>query len=142
MHGVGHLPPAFELDRGAAGFGHDARGVAERLLARFLIAAKRHVDDDQRRRRAAHDRPAMRDHHVEGDRQGVVEPVQHHPDRVADQQEIDMRVEKPRDRRGVGGQPDDRGAALLQIADRPPPGLCLRAHDTPRCAPSRKRYRP
>ena len=49
-HGVGHLGTAFELDRGATGLGQNPRRAAERLLARFLIAAERHVDDHQRLR--------------------------------------------------------------------------------------------
>jgi hypothetical protein len=91
-HGVGHLGSAFEFDRRATGLGQDACGGAEGLLARFLIAAERHIDDDQRLRGTAHDGGAMRDHHVHGDRQSAVEPVDHHTDRISDQQEIDIRV--------------------------------------------------
>ena len=87
--GLGHLRAAFELDRGTAGLGHDPCGGAERLLRRFLIAAERQVDDDQRMRGRAHDRGAMRDHHVQRDRQGAVEAVDHHAQTVADQQQID-----------------------------------------------------
>ena len=117
-HGLGHLLAAFELDRGAAGLGHDPGGVAERLVRRLLIAAERHVDDDERPRRGAHHRRAVRDHHLDRYRQGAVETVDHHAERIPDQQKIDMGVEQTRDRRGVGGQPDDRRAALDDLADR------------------------
>ena len=37
---LGHFLAAFELDRGAAGLGQHARGGAEGLLRRFLIASR------------------------------------------------------------------------------------------------------
>ena len=80
-------------------------GGAEGLLRRFLVAAERQVDDDQAAHGAAHHRRAVRDHHLQRDRQGAVEAVDDHAERVADQQEIDMRIEQPGDRRGIGGQP-------------------------------------
>ena len=86
--GLGHRLAALELDRGAAGLGHDPGGVAERLLGRFLIAAERHVDDDQRapvdpRTTAAPCAIIMSTRH----RQGAVEAVDHHAERIADQQQ-------------------------------------------------------
>ena len=87
---LGHLLAAFELDRHAAGLGHHPGGGAERLLRRGLIAAERQVDDDQRVLGRPHHRGAMRDHHVERDRQGAVEAVDHHRQAVADQEEIDL----------------------------------------------------
>jgi hypothetical protein len=99
-HGVGHLGPAFELDRRTAGLGQNARCGPERLLARFLIAAERHVDNHQSAGGTAHDGRTVGDHHVDGDRQGAVEPVDHHPHRSPDQQKIDMRIEQVGDRRG------------------------------------------
>ena len=119
-HGLGHLRTTFELDRGASGIGHDARGVAERLLRGFLIGAERQVDDDHCPRRAAHDGRAMRDHHLDRDRKRAVETVDHHAQRIADQQEVYVRVEQPGDGCGIGGQPDDRCGAFDKVADRAP----------------------
>jgi hypothetical protein len=52
------------------------------------------------------------DHHVERDRQGAVEAIDDHAQRIADQQQVDMRVEPARHLRGVGGEADDRLTAL------------------------------
>ena len=112
---LGHFLAAFELDRGAAGLGQHAGGGAERLLRRFLVAAERQVDRDQRVLGRAHDRGAMRDHHVERDRQGAVKAVDGHRQAVADQQQIDLVVEMPRDRRRIGRQADHLVAALAAL---------------------------
>ncbi len=70
-----HRLAALELDRRRAGFGKNAAGRGERLRRRGLVAAERHVDDDQRVKAAAHNRGAVRAHHVERDRQRRGEAV-------------------------------------------------------------------
>ena len=66
------------------------------------------------RRRAAHHRLAVQDHHLQGHADGVGQAVQHHADEVADQQQVAELVEDLGHGRGVGGQADDRLAALAR----------------------------
>jgi hypothetical protein len=76
--GVGHAASAFKLDRTAAGLLHHPCRRGERLLLRSLIGAERHIDHHQRALRSAHHREPLQNHHVEGDRDGGLEPVHHH----------------------------------------------------------------
>jgi hypothetical protein len=82
------------------------------LLGAGLIAAEGQVDDHAGVGRAAHHGRTMRDHHVERHGERAVEAVDHHAQRIADQQQVDMRIEPARHLRGVGGEADDRLAAL------------------------------
>ena len=111
-HRLRHVRAALQLDRAGAGLLQHARGVAERLLAAFLVGAERHVDDDQRALRAAHHRPALQDHHVERDRHGRLQPVHDHAERVADQDEVAIAVDDPGRVRVIGGERDDPLAVL------------------------------
>ena len=104
----------FQLDAVATGFPHDPGGVAVRPFGRFLVRSERHVDDDASAPRAARHRGAVRDHHLQRDRQRVFQPVEHHAERVADKQAVDVLVEYPCRRGGVGGQNDDGIAALAR----------------------------
>ena len=134
VDGFRHVPAAFELDALAADFGHHPGAVAEGLGRRFLVAAERHIDDDAGRLGAAHHGLAVGDHHVEGNAQRAVQAVQHHAQAVADQQQVDMRVEQAGDRRRIGGQTDHRRAALARAdigCGQPPAGsrrIALDAH--------------
>ena len=112
--GLGHAHAAFELDRAAAGFLHDPRGTVEGLLARSLVGAERHIDHDQRALRAAHHRLPLQDHHLERDRHGRFQAVHHHAERVANQDEVAMLVDQARRMRVIGGERDDRLAALAR----------------------------
>ena len=103
---------ALELDRAAAGFLQHARRGRERLLLRGLVRTERQVDDHQRALRAAHHRVTLQDHHVERDRHGGFEPVHHHAERIADQNDVAIAVEDARGMRMIGRQADDRLAAL------------------------------
>ena len=85
---------------------------SEGLLLRGFIGTERHVDHHQRAARAAHHRVALQDHHVERDRDRGLEPVHHHAERIADQDEVAMAVEHARGVGVIGGQRDDRLAAL------------------------------
>ena len=111
---LGHRLAALQLHRRRAGLLEHARGVAERLLRALLIGAERHVDRDQSVPRTAHHRRAMRAHHLEADRDGRRQAVNHLAEAVADQQEIAMRIEQLRHPHRVGGERDDRLAALAR----------------------------
>ena len=113
--GFGHGLAALELDAGAAGFSHDSGGIAEGLGGLLLVAAERHVDDDAGPLRAPNHRGAMRDHHLERHRQGAVEAIDDHAQGIARQQQIGDGIEQPRHRRAVGGQANDRHAALARM---------------------------
>jgi hypothetical protein len=110
--GLRHAPAALELDGAATGLLEDARRRHEGLLPRRLIGTERHVDHDQRALRAAHHGVALQDHHVERHRHRALEPVHHHAERVADQDHVAMLVEDARGVRMIGGERDDRLAAL------------------------------
>ena len=110
--GLGHRLAALQLHRRRAGLLEDPRGVAERLLGALLIGAERHVDGDQSVPRAAHHRGAVRAHHLEADRNGRGQAVNDLAEAVADQQQVAMRIEQLRHPHRVGGERDDRLAAL------------------------------
>ena len=129
-HGLGHVPAAFELDPGRAGLDHDPGGVAKGLLRRFLVAAKGQVDDDTGLRGDAGDRGAVGDHLVQGDREGVRRAVEHHAEGVADQDEVHMGIQQPRHGATVGGEANQRVAALAapNVAYAKSLAAALKAH--------------
>ena len=61
---------------------------------------------------APDDRRAMGAHHVEADRDGGRQAVNDLAEAVADQQQVAMRIEELRHARRIGGEHDDRLAAL------------------------------
>jgi hypothetical protein len=128
--GLRHAPAAFEFDRAAAGFLEHARRRGERLFLRGLVGAERQVDDDQRALRAAHHREPLQDHHLECDRHGGLEPMHHHAERIADQNEVAITVEDARRVRMIGGEALDRRAALAGADARrgQPPDLVVHRH--------------
>ena len=112
-----HRLAAFQLDAGAAGFGHNAAGAGKGLLGRCLIGAEGHVDQDDAVIAAAHHGGAMGDHHVERDRQGGGQAIDDLGQRIADQQHVAMRIEQLRLARGIGGQHHQRLVGLaLELA--------------------------
>jgi hypothetical protein len=141
--GVRHLRPALELHRVAAGFLQYPGGAGEGLRRAFLIGAERHVHGDAGMGRAPHHRRAVRDHHVERHAERGVHAVEHHAERVADDEDVDMRIEEPRHRRRIGGERDDGLAALaclelrngdaLPAALRAQPVLLRGSPDSDRC---------
>jgi hypothetical protein len=80
LNGFRHLHTAFKLHRVAAGFLHYPRRIAKSLHRRFLIAAKRHIDDDTATSRPPYHGGAMGDHYVERHTEGRIKPVKHHAD--------------------------------------------------------------
>ena len=107
-----HPPAAFELDGAAAGLFQNPRRRREGLLPRRFVRAERQIDDHQRALRPAHHREPLQDHHVERHRHGGLEPVHHHAERVADQDEVAIAVENARRVRVIRRQAHDRLAAL------------------------------
>ena len=113
--GLGHMHAALELDGAAARLLHHACGVAEGDRRALLVGAERHVDHDQRAGRAAHHGLRMHDHELERHRHGGLVAMHHHAEGVADQQEIDMRIDDARGMSMIGGQRHDRRAALCGL---------------------------
>ncbi len=112
--GGGHGRAAFDLHPLGAGFLHHSRGAGIGLLGRALIGSERQVDHHHGPARAAHHCLGVQDHHVQGDAHRIGQAVQHHADRVADQQHVARLVEQLRHGRGIGRQADDRLAALAR----------------------------
>ena len=82
------------------------------------------------RLRAAHHRVALQDHHVERDRHGGLQPVHHHAERIADQDDVAILVDQPRGMGVIGGQRHDRLAALAgaDVGRGQPPVVLLDGH--------------
>ena len=113
--GAGECLPGLDLDRLAAGLLHHPDGRRVGLFGRALERSERQIDDDQRVGRSPHHRLAMQDHHLQRHGGGGRQPVDDHADRIADQKDIDMRIEQRRDRRGVGRQTDDLRTAFKRL---------------------------
>jgi hypothetical protein len=73
---------------------------------------KGHIDDNGGMVAAAYDRSAMRCHHLHGDGHSMRQAVNHLRQRIANQQHIAMRIHQLRHAHGIGGQHDQRFAAL------------------------------
>src|SRR5690606_40778693 len=87
-------------------------------------------DDDQGTPSTASHRATMHDHHVERYGQGGLVAVEHHADAVAHEQKIRVSIGNGGHSGVVGGQRDDRDAALSAAdVDRGHPGSwCLSRH--------------
>ncbi len=107
-----HAHAAFELHRAAAGLAHHPRAGLKRPLRRGLIGAERHVHHHKRLLRRAHHRLPVQDHHLKADRHGGRQAMQHHPERIADQQQVTGLIRQPRRDGVIGGEANDRGRAL------------------------------
>ena len=116
-HCVGHQRAAFQFHHLRAG-GHQARRTAHRLLAPFLVAAERQVTEDERALGAAHDA-----FHVVGDvlqlyGQRGVPALDHHAERVADQQGLHAGVVQDARKAGViGREHGDPGLFAVQARE-------------------------
>ncbi len=114
---VGHAYAAFELDRVRARFGHEATGVAQRLLGSNLERHKRHVGDDQRMRGTAHDGTRVVKHVIHGDGQCRIMAENDHPERIAHENRIDTSfIDQTRRRGVVRGDHDDGPAGGFHAA--------------------------
>ena len=80
---------AFELDGPDAAFPDKARRVGKRCIRPGFIRHKRHVRNDEGVMYSLHNRAAMMDHFVQGDRQGVFAPEHDHTEGIAHQHHID-----------------------------------------------------
>ena len=113
LNSLGHPRAAFQFDGRGAGFLDDAGGIAERDRRAFFVRAERHVHRDQRAGRAAHDRLGVGDHHVQRHAQRAFQPVHHHAQTVADENEVDMFVEQLGGVRVIAGETDNRLGAFV-----------------------------
>ena len=118
-HGLGELRAALELHHLRARC-HQRGRAAERLLRRFLVAAEGQVGDEKGALAAARDAARVVGHVVEGDRQRGVVPLQHHAERVPDQQAVQAGgVEHRGEARVVAGEHGDLLAILAQLLQGP-----------------------
>ena len=109
---AGHVRTTFHLHRLGAGLFQNTDRVFIGDLRRSLIGAERHIHDDQGLAAAAHHRLGVKNHHFHGDADRIGQAVQHHADRIADQQDVAGFVQQRRHRGGVGGQANDGRSAL------------------------------
>ena len=79
--------PAFDLDRMGARLDEPA-GVAHRLFVRDVIREVRHVADDERALRTAHDGARVMDHVVHGHAERIGITEDHHAEGVADKNDV------------------------------------------------------
>ena len=110
-----HRLTALKLDCGGAGFGHYARSRGKGLFGACFIAAKGHVDHDDRMIAATHHGGAVRAHHVERDRQRRRQAVNHLRQTVPHQQHVAVGIEQLRHARRIGGEHDDGLLALARL---------------------------
>lgn len=94
VHGFFHFLTAFQLHRLGAAVGQQAYGVAERLSGRFLVAGERQVGHHAGAPAAAHHRQGVGDHHLQAHSQGTGHAIEHHAQRIADQQQVGVRIEE------------------------------------------------
>ena len=78
-----------QLDGAHAAFPDKASGVEECGLDARLVGHEGHVRHDKSAARAPHDRPAMMDHLVQRDRDGILAPEHDHPEGVAHEHHVD-----------------------------------------------------
>ena len=122
LYRFGHDCAAFELHRIGTGLLHESSGVSHSFFLADLIGQERHIADDESGRRAACHCCCMHDHHVHRNRQSPIVPVDRHPQRVATQDDIDLRLFFQQGHRIIiAGQHGDRLFLCLfveQIGDR------------------------
>ena len=110
---VDALVATFELHRAGAR-AHERGRVADRLLARDVVAHPRQVADDECLRLRARDRGDVVRHVVDGDVERVVVTEHDHRQRVADEDHVDPGfVDDARGGRVVGRDHDERCARAL-----------------------------
>ena len=98
---------AFELHHLRPG-SHQPRRVAIGLLASRLVAAERHVGDDERGARTGRDTARVINHVVERDRQRRAVAADHHAKRIADEKRVHARaIEHGGEARVVAGKHRD-----------------------------------
>ena len=118
LHDVDDRLAAFDFHRGRSCVFQQTSRVAHRFGGCDLIGQKRHVGNDERLLRAAHDGGGVMNHHVERHRQRRVVPEHGRGHRIADQQHVDTRaLEQPRHGRIVRGENREFLPPLLTILE-------------------------
>ena len=106
-HGIRKPCAALELDHLCAGLQRAARGDVRRFSAR-LIGSKGQIRDDQATARAGNDASRVVKRFIERHRKRRCLSLDDHPERIADEQDIDARVvTQRREARVVTGQHRD-----------------------------------
>ena len=109
---------AFELHSAAAGLLHEPRRVLHRVLPAGLVAAERHIADDQCVLRAADYGLSVMQHVVHRHRQRRVITEDHHAERVANENDVSPAIlDEPRGRTVVGRHHHDLRAIVLHLDD-------------------------
>ncbi len=102
--GGGPLAP-LELDRVGSSLFHEPSRVLHGLLRTHLVAHERHIGDDQRPPGAARHQSRVVDHFVHGHAKRGRLALDHHAERIADEQGIDPRtIEQAGHRPVIRGQ--------------------------------------
>src|SRR5204863_513123 len=115
---VGELRAALELHHLCASR-HQFGRTAERLLRRFLIASEGHVGDEEAALAAARDAARVVGHVGKRHRQRGVVPLQHHAERVADEEAVETRgVQHRGEARVVAGEHGYLHAIFAQLLQR------------------------
>ena len=129
--GFRHAFATLKLDRAAAGFLHDAGGVAKRDIRAFFVGAKGHVHHDQRALCTANNGLAVHDHQVQRHANRAFHAVHNHAKAVTHQNEIGVFVDDCRRVRVIGCQRYNRLATFAAGDLRhghPADGFGLGAH--------------
>ncbi len=112
--GVDDLRAALDLDRVHARLFEEARGVAKSVGSAGLVAAERHVADQQRTRRSARHGGGVADHVVHRHGHSRRIPEHDHAERVPDEDDVNARlIDEARERRVVRGHHRDALAVAL-----------------------------
>ena len=108
------LFPALDLDRLASTLLHQPSRVLQSLGRRYLIGQKGHVRDQKSVLRPAPGGPGVMDHVGHGHRHGGIIAKHDHPQRIADQDDVDPRFLRQTGRWIIiGRQHDDLFTSLL-----------------------------
>src|SRR3546814_160885 len=91
----------FQLHARSAAFLHYTRRAFERLRWRGFIAAKWHIDEDEAMIAPPHHGSTMIAHHVQCNRHGGGQAIDHLPKTIANQQDIAVRIKQLRHTRGI-----------------------------------------
>src|SRR3546814_18601577 len=103
-YGFSHSLSAFQLHARSVAFLHYTRRAFERLRWRGFIAAKWNIDEDEAMIAPPHHGSTMIAHHVQCNRHGGGQAIDHLPKTIANQQEIAVRTKQFRQNGSASGR--------------------------------------